>query len=146
MDLSTADADKWQRLLDSSTWGQQTPRSCALDYEVKSAICQRQRRLTDEAIALAAERYQTGDTIRQLATEFGCGRSTLSRRFAAIGVTTRGRPASEEKVDEMVRLYESGQSLAKIGEQVGLTAKSVLKYLRQRGVATRDSHGRQREK
>jgi hypothetical protein len=42
-------------------------------------------------------------------------------------------------VDQRVRLYESGLSLAKVGGRVGVSADSVLNYRRQRGVKRQKS-------
>lgn len=56
----------------------------------------------------------------------------------------RLQPPSAELIDQMVRLYESGMSLAQTGQQVGVSAQSVLKYVHAAGVVTRDVHGRER--
>ena len=45
----------------------------------------------------------------------------------------------------MVRLYQSGLSLAKVADRAGCSSKTVLNYLRAEGIRTRDSHGRQRD-
>ncbi len=60
------------------------------------------------------------------------------------GLTPAYSPPTEAQIDEMVRLYESGLSLERIGKRVGFTAHTVLTYLRERGVRTRDTHGRAR--
>jgi len=60
------------------------------------------------------------------------------------GVTMRHQPTTIRQVDEIVRLYESGLSMAKVAEQVGVSARTVFNYLREIGVQTRDAHGRAR--
>jgi hypothetical protein len=44
----------------------------------------------------------------------------------------------------MVRLYESGLSLAAVGKRVGKSVGTVKGYVIERGVQTRDRHGRVR--
>jgi len=56
----------------------------------------------------------------------------------------RLQPPAEDTVEEMIRLYMSGLSLAKVGKLVDVSADSVLNYLRKRGVDTRDPQGRPR--
>jgi len=46
------------------------------------------------------------------------------------------------QVDEAVRLYEEGWSLAWVGERIGVTARTVQLRLREAGVRMRDTHGR----
>lgn len=144
MALSVCDADKYKRLLDRSTWGQPSHRSYTLDPEIRSAIRQRQRRLTKAQVAQTAERYQTGSTITDLAAELGCSPTTLSKRLKAIGVEIRSSTATEDQIKQMVELYQSGLSLARVGTKVGVSAWTVLKYLRQQDVVTRGTDGRPR--
>lgn len=147
MDLSTADTNKWQYLLNatrSSPPVDDSPQESTYDAHTVKSIRQHQRRLTEAEVAQVADRYRAGETLRELAHDLGCRRSTIGTRLAAAGITTRNRPATEDQIDEMVLLYESGLSLVKVGDHVDLTAKSVLKYLRQRGVVTRDTHGKKR--
>ncbi|MGH4007488.1 MAG: hypothetical protein ACRDTH_04860 [Pseudonocardiaceae bacterium] len=54
------------------------------------------------------------------------------------------RGLSPEQVDEAVRLYESGWSLAWIGQRLGINGTTVLNRLWERGVRTRDAQGRER--
>lgn len=53
----------------------------------------------------------------------------------------RRKPAREAQVREMVRLYESGLSLVRVGERVGFSDKTVHRYLRDRGVRMREGYG-----
>lgn len=142
MDLSTADAEKWGPLLELPR-GSLEPRS-APDYEGVVAIRQRQRRLTPDELTRVAERYIAGATVYELAAEFGCHRATIAERLKLAGVTMRHQPTTTEQVDEIVRLYESGLSMAKVAQQVGVSARTVFNYLRDRGVQSRDVHGRDR--
>jgi hypothetical protein len=51
---------------------------------------------------------------------------------------------SQAVIDEMLRLYETGLSLAKVGQGLGFTPGTVHRHLRLRGVEFRDTHGRWR--
>ena len=66
------------------------------------------------------------------------GSAVLKRNGAA----TRYRILDEGQIDEAVRFYESGQSLARISEKLGVSARTVRSRLLEREVAMRDSHGR----
>lgn len=90
-------------------------------------------------------RYSEGATVYELAGEFGIERRTVAVRLKAAGVVMRQRPASTEQITEMKRLYELGLSVAKVGDRVGFSSKTVLTYLRAEGVRMRDSHGRERD-
>ena len=78
----------------------------------------------------------------ELAAEFGCNRVTVAERLKKSGIGIRHQSPSPEVVDEMVRLYESGLSLVRVGKQIGYGASTVHSLLRSRGVQARDSHGR----
>jgi DNA-directed RNA polymerase specialized sigma24 family protein len=56
----------------------------------------------------------------------------------------RMRGLSAEQIDEAVRLYEAGQSLARIGERLGVDAGTVRARVVERRVRMRDTHGRER--
>lgn len=89
-------------------------------------------------------RYNEGATVYELAGEFGIERRTAAVRLKGAGVAMRRQPARAEQVAEMVRLYESGLSLAKVADRTGFSSKTVLNYLRAEGVQLRDTHGRAR--
>ncbi|MFT4264080.1 MAG: hypothetical protein QM572_11910 [Nocardioides sp.] len=95
-------------------------------------------------MARLVERYEAGATVYQLAIEFGIERRTVSIRLKAAGVSMRHQAPTNAQVDEMVRLYRSGLSMAAVGEGLGFHPASVLRHLRRRGVVTRDPHGRDR--
>jgi hypothetical protein len=56
----------------------------------------------------------------------------------------RRRGLSPERVDDAIRYYEAGWSLARIGEHLSVDPTTVLNWLRERRVRTRDGHGRPR--
>ena len=138
MALSSVDTNKWTTLLEQG-WERVEP-PAAPAYLRR----QRQKRLTEAEIARMAARYAECATIYQLAEEFGVARTTVAARLKKAGVTMRGQSPSAEQTVEMVRLYESGLSLLKVGQRVGFDAKTVRTRLLERGLAMRDSHGRVR--
>jgi DNA-binding CsgD family transcriptional regulator len=89
-----------------------------------------------------ADKYRNGETVYELAREFCISRHTVSTRLKKVGVKMRQRPPGRELIDQMVGLYESGLSLAEVGDQVGTSPGTVHIYIRTRGVQMRDSHGR----
>jgi len=141
--LSTADTNKWATLLEKRD---STPKleSTNVDYERIGPIMQRQRRLSKAQALLMAKRYQAGATVYQLAKEFGISRHTVSARLKKAGITMRQQSPGDKLIDLMVRLYESGLSLAMVGNRVGASPGTVRRYLLIHGVQMRDSHGRKR--
>ena len=94
----------------------------------------RAKRLSDTQLARLAERYKSGATVYELASEFAIDRRTVSNHLKQQGVVMRLQPLTEETVNEIVRLYESGLPTSKVGKLVGISADSVLNYLRKREV------------
>lgn len=141
MALSTADTNKWSILLKK-----QHPTSdqeaAEVDYERTGPILQRQRRLTEAQALTLGNRYREGATVYQLAKEFGISRKTVSERLKKAGITMRRQSPGNELIDSMVGLYESGLSLAQVGDSVGTSTGTVRRYLLTAGVQMRDSHGR----
>jgi hypothetical protein len=89
-------------------------------------------------------RYLEGATVYELAVEFDICRSKVSERLRQNGVKMRFRPPSDQEICEMVRLYESGLSLAAVGKRVGKSVGTVKRYVLECGIQTRHTHGRDR--
>jgi hypothetical protein len=89
-------------------------------------------------------RYLEGATVYELAVEFDICRSKVSERLKENGVRMRLRSPSNQEICEMVRLYESGLSLAAVGKKVGKSVGTVKRYVLECGVQSRDTHGRVR--
>ena len=53
----------------------------------------------------------------------------------------RQRGLSPSQVDDVIRLYNSGWALARVGEYLGVDPTTVLNRLRERGIPTRDTDG-----
>jgi DNA-directed RNA polymerase specialized sigma24 family protein len=141
--LSTADTNKWSTLLEKRHLTSEL-KVTAIEYERTGPTLQRQRRLTDTQALMLRDRYSEGMTIYQLAKEFGICRNTVSERLKKVGITMRRQSPGSELINSMVALYESGLSLAEVGDRVGKSPGTVRRYLLIHRVQMRDSHGRQR--
>jgi DNA-directed RNA polymerase specialized sigma24 family protein len=141
--LSTADTNKWSTLFEKRHWTSEL-KVTAVEYERTGPIRQRQRRLTELQVKQMAARYHEGATVYELAKEFGIRRATVSERLKKAGVSMWFQPPGNELIDSMVGLYQSGLSLAEVGDRVGTSPGTVHRYLRIHGVQMRDSHGRKR--
>lgn len=70
---------------------------------------------------------------------------TVTDHLNRAGVMRRLRGMSDDmEINWAVRLYASGLSLARIGERLGFSARTIQSRLRERGVCFRDAHGRER--
>ena len=104
----------------------------------------RPTRLTDAQIVRLVERYRAGATVYDLAPEFGIDRRTVSAQLKRQGIRLRLHSPTAADVDQMVLLYQSGLSLAKVGLHTGFVARTVQRSLWSRGLQLRDTHGRER--
>jgi DNA-binding CsgD family transcriptional regulator len=145
--LSTADANKWASLMAREAWaprsGATTPLSAPVCQEVRE-LRHQQRKLTKSQTERLVARYHEGATVYQLADEFRIQRQTVSKQLKKLGVSMRLQRPSDEVIAEMVRLYLSGMSLVTVGSQLRLSSGTVLRYIREQGIQTRDTHGRSR--
>lgn len=103
-------------------------------------LTQQQKILSSEEISELVTAYKSGLTVYQLAKQFDCHRTTISRHLQAQGVEMRNRPMTESQIDEAVKLYESGLSCAKVGEIIGVDNKTIHRRLREREVKMRGTH------
>jgi hypothetical protein len=60
------------------------------------------------------------------------------------GASGRYPRLGESEVREAIRLYESSESFAKIGDRMNVDAGTVRRALQKVGVVLRDCHGRER--
>lgn len=98
----------------------------------------------ERQLAAAEARYAEETNLRDLALELGVSRVRLADLLRKRGVRIRNASPTPDEVTEMVRHYESGESLERIGERLGFNGGTVRNRLAARGVAMRDSHGRAR--
>lgn len=104
---------------------------------------QRQVHLPTQYQLELIERYKAGATQRELAYQYGVHRTTVTKILQRHGVETR-RGLHPALIDEAVRRYKEGQSLATVGRALGADPGTVKARLIERGVTMRDTHGRPR--
>jgi DNA-directed RNA polymerase specialized sigma24 family protein len=92
--------------------------------------------LTDSQRSELVERYVAGKSSHALAREFGVDRRTATRVIRKAGVGLRYR--ADLDVDSAHVLYESGLSLAKVGDQLGASSGTILNLMQRAGVPPRD--------
>jgi hypothetical protein len=82
--------------------------------------------------------------VYELGDRFGIERRKVSNILHRHGVPMRRRGLSPDQVDDAIHLYNLGWSLARVGQHLGVNHTTVLNKLRERGIPTRDTHGRPR--
>jgi IS30 family transposase len=73
---------------------------------------------------------------------YGLGKGAVLRLLDAHGVVRRRQGLRPTEVEEAIRLYGQGWSLARIGEHFGRHHSVILRALERADVPRRDSHGR----
>lgn len=110
----------------------------------KGRIPGRANQLKPDDVQKLIEGYHADATVYELGARFGIERRTVSAILHRHDVPMRRRRLSSEQVDDAVRLYGEGWSLARIGRKLSVDPTTVLTKLRERGVRMRDTHGRER--
>jgi hypothetical protein len=94
--------------------------------------------------ALEVERlrlsYESGATLEELARNFRIHRGTAADILERSGVARRGKGPSEQDIRRAIRMYESGQSTATIGQRLGFAADTIRNGLIKAGVEMRGPH------
>lgn len=100
------------------------------------------RKYDDETEKVIVARYVNGERAGELAKEFGCERSAISKMakrhgHAEYASKIKGgvRGINTEHLNpEIIRLHGEGLSQSKIGEMVGVSQNVVSRVLRQKGL------------
>lgn len=90
------------------------------------------------------DRYRAGERVIDIAQALSINKVTVTDHLNRAGVKRRPRGMSDVQINQAVQLYASGLSLARIGERLGFSARTIQSRLRGRGVRFRDTHGRER--
>jgi DNA-directed RNA polymerase specialized sigma24 family protein len=109
-----------------------------------STLSGRVRRLGREQVAELVEGYRLGATVYELAERFEINRKTVSEHLHRQGVSMRRQGLSDHQSAEAAKLYGQGWPLARVARFYGVNTGTVWLALRDRGVAMRDTHGRER--
>lgn len=83
------------------------------------------------------ERYEAGATLAKLADEFGFHRTTVSRSLKKAGLRLRRSGLDEHEARRAIDLYESGMTLAEVGETLRVAASPVRRALRDQDAVLR---------
>lgn len=100
--------------------------------------------LDDDKVQKLIEGYTSGATVYELGDQFGIERRTVSAILHRRGVPMRRRGLSTEQIDDAVRLYNQGWSLARIAARMDVAAGTVRQRLHERDVPIRDAQGQTR--
>ncbi len=103
-----------------------------------------QRRLDrDQTDALIAA-YRSGKKIDSLASDFGIARTTVMSVLDRERVERRRPGLDAQALPQVAHLYMEGWSAARLGQKFGADPNTVLRRLREHGVAIRPRRGWQR--
>lgn len=105
----------------------------------------RQRIVLNEAQLREAEaKYLAGATLHEAVAPYGISHVRLGTHLRHRGNKVRGGSPTEAEIDQMIRRYERGESLAGIGRALDYQPDTVRNRLMKRGVQSRDTHARTR--
>lgn len=90
---------------------------------------QAQKRLDAASVDALVDGYLAGQTVYELAAEFGIERRTVSAHLHRRGVPMRRRGLSIAQKEEAFTLRDRGWSLARIGAKFDISAGAVRNHL-----------------
>ena len=114
------------------------------DYGTITTLRQPQVRLDKAQRQQVADQYLAGIAIKVIATTFGIHRQTVREIAVEAGLDPHQRGLHPEDVARATRLYRSGWSLARVGEDFGVNASTVMNALKREGVEMRPRQGGRR--
>ena len=105
-----------------------------------NAYTQEQKRLSDDEIRQIAEKYSSGSSTYELAAEFGCHRSTISRVLKKSGIEVSHKASKREALTKRVLdMYADYTKPVDIGKELGINVTTVRKILHENCVRIRGS-------
>jgi len=145
VELTEADSNKWSKLIAHIARGESSgeprdrnPHEMG-DRDLWRPIAQRQRRFSArEELAVVAD-YADGGTVYSLAAKYGCHRATISRILKSHHIQLANAPIDHATIDEAIRLYESGLSMATAARHLGISTRSVFNFLHAAGAEIRSA-------
>lgn len=99
----------------------------------------RARRLDDREVRHLIESYRAGQTVYELADQFGISRNTASKILHRNDVPIRHRGLSADQITEALRLRSRGWSPPQIGHRLGVSAVTIRRRLREHAATQRIS-------
>lgn len=104
---------------------------------VVAAIEKVQNSVTPQMAVDMVARYEAGASIRKVAVAFNVHREAAARHLRSAGVQLRKAGLTEEQATRAEVLYLSGQTLAQVGEEFGVSQGTIGRCLGERGVELR---------
>ena len=114
------------------------------DYGTITTLRQPQVRLDKAQRQQVADQYRAGIAVKVIATTFGIHRKTVRDIAVEAGLEPHQRGIHPEDVGRAIRLYCSGRSLARVGEEFSVNASTVMNVLKKKGVEMRPRQGGRR--
>lgn len=111
-----------------------------IDESVANSYKQKQKSLTDAELELAVQRYSEGASTYELAAQFGCHRSTISRALKKSGIEVTHEASKREALTKQVlQRYADFNRPVDIGKVLGINVSTVRKILHENNVHIRHS-------
>ncbi|MGW0249870.1 helix-turn-helix domain-containing protein [Nocardia goodfellowii] len=102
----------------------------------------RHRLTNDDKAAILAD-YQAGASTKQLAAKYRLGKGTIFAILHTGGAAIREqRRLTDADIDYAINRYQQGESLARIGNHLGVAHTTIRTALQRRRITRRDTHGR----
>lgn len=99
------------------------------------------RFLTESAATDFAQRYEAGETTRQIGTRYGISKTHVATILREQGITIRRQGLTDEQVAEAAMLYVGGKSLSWLGVRFNVSHTTVATALRRQGIQLRPRPG-----
>lgn len=109
-------------------------KSCAPRPQKPRRAKQEHRFLTEDAKALLVASYVEGASLRQLASDHGVHRSTVSSILKESGTTKRPRGMSMEQVERAHQMRAQGLSLSALASAMDLPSTTIRSALIRNGL------------
>lgn len=101
---------------------------------------QEQKQLSDAEISLVVQRYSEGSSTYELAKEFGCHRSTISRVLKKSGIEVSHKATSRTALcEKILQLYADYMRPVDISKELGINVATVRKILHGNNVRIKHS-------
>lgn len=100
-------------------------RSAPVREAAPRAVPGRARQLSEAERNQLARDYEGGATMRELSAKYRINRVRVSKQLARLASEVRKRRMAPSEVAEAIRLYESGVSMAMVGNRLGFDVGAI---------------------
>lgn len=117
---------------DKLATGQTTSCGCGRSRNAKLSL------FDDQQSIKAAELYESGSTLQEVASYFGVSTSPVITSLRRLGIQRRdGSVLSDMEMDEIALAYQAGRSVRSLSKDYGVDASTVYRALDLRGMSLR---------